>query len=123
MNGHDCILIVADRESMRQILSDILYRSGYEVLEAGGGEEALAIAATKQVDAVLTDMYIEETDEISLISKLRSIPNCQSIPILTLTNDNKCEIIEDHDKTVANFSTGKSFNPDNLIDIINEFIN
>ena len=37
------ILVVDDESRMRKLVGDFLTRSGYEVLEAGNGEEALAV--------------------------------------------------------------------------------
>jgi len=122
MNEHDCILVVDDRESMRQIIADILYLSGYEVLEAKDEEEALTIANTKQVDAIIADINVEGTGGISFISKLRSIPNYQSIPILIQTTDNKFECVEDRKQADGTDWMVKPFDTDGLIDTINSFL-
>ena len=37
------VLVVADESRMRKLVSDFLTRDGYEVIEAGDGEEAVEI--------------------------------------------------------------------------------
>lgn len=49
------VLVVDDSRMQRRILSAQLARSGYEVLEAGTAEEALAICADTEPDLVLSD--------------------------------------------------------------------
>ncbi|MGO4851933.1 PP2C family protein-serine/threonine phosphatase [Phaeovulum sp. W22_SRMD_FR3] len=49
------VLVVDDSRMQRRILTAQLSRAGYEVVEAGSGEEALAICETMQPDLVLSD--------------------------------------------------------------------
>ncbi len=42
------ILVVEDQEDNRQILRDLLGSTGYEMVEAENGEEALTVAAAEQ---------------------------------------------------------------------------
>lgn len=54
------VLVVDDDVSVLQVAAKVLRRDGYEVLEAGGGEEALRIAASRngEVDLLLTDVVM-----------------------------------------------------------------
>jgi two-component system, cell cycle sensor histidine kinase and response regulator CckA len=54
------ILVVEDDASVRDLLSQMLRRFGYEVLEAGSGVEALQFSAEqlKRVDALVTDLVM-----------------------------------------------------------------
>ena len=50
------ILVVDDESRMRKLVKDFLYKSGYEVLEAANGEEAIDIfVETKDVSLVILD--------------------------------------------------------------------
>jgi sigma-B regulation protein RsbU (phosphoserine phosphatase) len=53
--GSRRVLVVDDSRMQRRILSAQLSRSGYEVIEAGSAEEALAICQTCEPDIVLSD--------------------------------------------------------------------
>lgn len=58
--GGETVLVVDDDAAVRNVASKVLRRGGYEVLEAGGGEEALRIAAAHEgtIDLLLTDVVM-----------------------------------------------------------------
>ena len=57
--GAEAILLVEDEAPLRKLIGGILKRGGYCVTEAGGGEEALAIAEkTTRIDLLLTDVVM-----------------------------------------------------------------
>ena len=61
--GSETILVVDDESALREVTRRILVRSGYTVLSASGGREAInvATAAPKgSIDLVLTDMIMPE---------------------------------------------------------------
>jgi CheY-like chemotaxis protein len=51
-------LLVEDEEMLRTILSEELADAGFEVLEAGDGEEALACFREQEPDLLLTDIRL-----------------------------------------------------------------
>src|SRR5215831_5232793 len=53
-----CILVVEDQEDNRQILRDLLTNSGYELVEAEDGEQALTMAERQRPDLILMDVQI-----------------------------------------------------------------
>ncbi|MBJ7473421.1 MAG: response regulator, partial [Solirubrobacteraceae bacterium] len=67
----ETVLVVEDEPEVRRIAERILSRSGYTVLSAAGGEEALAIAATEQIDLVLTDVIMPGMVGPDLVERLR----------------------------------------------------
>jgi two-component system chemotaxis response regulator CheY len=81
------ILIVDDAASARMIVSETLQSAGYDVIEAAGGEEALAYATQHPVDLVLVDLHMPRMDGITLIGALRALPNYRLTPMLMLTTE------------------------------------
>jgi CheY-like chemotaxis protein len=66
------ILVVEDDPSMRMLLAVTLRESGYEVVQAGDGAEALAAAqGSGPIDAVLTDVVMPQMSGPELITHLR----------------------------------------------------
>ncbi len=60
MPGGETILVVDDDPSVLQVASKVLRRGGYEVVEAGGGEDALRLADQNdgKIDLLLTDVVM-----------------------------------------------------------------
>lgn len=60
--GTETILLVEDEPSVRTVMRGILSRSGYEVLEAGHGPDALALARQhpSRIHLLLTDLVMPE---------------------------------------------------------------
>ena len=53
-NG-ESILVVDDEPAVREVISRILRRNGYAALEASGGEQALALVSSQEIQLLLTD--------------------------------------------------------------------
>jgi CheY-like chemotaxis protein len=73
--GVATILLVEDETAVRRVAKRTLAESGYTVLEAANGREALAVAAHHQgpIDLVLTDMVMPEMRGGELATKLREV--------------------------------------------------
>ncbi len=68
-----CILIVDDEENSRTGLSKILLRSGYEVVTAGDGKEALDKVGKINCHLVITDMKMPNMGGIELLKKVKKL--------------------------------------------------
>jgi len=80
MDAKGRILVVDDQRNMRATTAMLLRSEGYEVREAGGGEEALAALAEREADLLLTDLKMEPMDGLTLLTKaLESAPKTQVI--------------------------------------------
>jgi DNA-binding response OmpR family regulator len=58
MAARRCVLVVDDDENLRSLLSEIVTRGGYRVVEAATGEDALAAASQERPDLVLLDVHL-----------------------------------------------------------------
>ena len=60
LDGLETILVVDDEEGLREVTSRILSRSGYRVLTAASGAEAIEIATShpERIDLLLTDVIM-----------------------------------------------------------------
>ena len=61
------ILIVEDEESIREVQKAYLSRSGYTILEAEDGEEALSIFKKNKLDLVLLDLNLPIKNGIDVL--------------------------------------------------------
>ena len=67
------VLIVDDQDSIRDALSKILIKEGYEVLLAGEGDEALEILRKKKVNVILSDLKMPKMDGVQLLKTSKLI--------------------------------------------------
>ena len=67
------VLVVDDSRAQRRILSSYLSRWGYEVKEAGSGQEALDICAASPVDLVLSDWMMPGMNGLEFCQAFREM--------------------------------------------------
>jgi len=79
------VLIVDDEPDTLELLSFNLKASGYEVLSAEDGAEALQKARSSIPDLIILDVMLPELDGLEVCKILRSEPATKNIPILMLT--------------------------------------
>lgn len=79
------ILLVDDDIDLRGILHGFLERSGFSVVIAGNGREALEQAKNHRVDLLLTDLMMPEIPGIELIRTVRQ--NHPTLPIIAMSAD------------------------------------
>ncbi|HAD03177.1 MAG TPA: hypothetical protein DCF93_00445, partial [Desulfuromonas sp.] len=66
------ILVVDDEPAMRHMLRLVLEKERYAVVEAGGGEEALAILSREAFAAILCDIRMPGMDGTAFLRQLAS---------------------------------------------------
>ena len=81
------ILIVDDNETNRDILKTRLAVHGYDLLEAGDGEEALAIAQEHHPDLVLLDVMMPKVDGIEVCRRLKHDPGFAFMSVILVTRE------------------------------------
>ena len=77
------ILVVDDESRMRKLVRDFLVKDGYDVLEAGDGEEALEIFfGQKDIALVVLDVMMPKLDGWQVCREVRAL---SKVPIIMLT--------------------------------------
>ncbi len=79
------ILIAEDELHLREVLHMQLERSGFEVIEACDGEEALVSAEQMRPDVILLDVMMPGMDGYEVLRRLRASYATRYIPIIMLT--------------------------------------
>jgi two-component system response regulator AtoC len=77
------VLVVDDKEMMRDSVATTLQRAGFTVLTAPDGTQGLDIVAKKRPDAVVTDMRMPGLSGMELLEKIREIDD--ELPIVLMT--------------------------------------
>lgn len=84
--SHSTILVIDDDVQLRGFLREVLDQAGYQVLEAGNGNEGSELFARHGPDLVLTDIVMPEKEGMELIMELRrDHPN---LPIIAMSGGN-----------------------------------
>ncbi|WP_334110083.1 sigma-54-dependent transcriptional regulator [Thermodesulfitimonas autotrophica] len=77
------VLVVDDEAAVRGALRDVLEESGYKVVTAASGKEALEKMGMLRPDAVLLDIRMPEMDGISLLEIIRE--RYPAVPVILMT--------------------------------------
>src|ERR1700750_2133766 len=79
------VLIVEDEAPLVTLLRYNLEKEGFEVCEAGDGEEAMLQIAERKPDLVLLDWMLPLISGIEVWRRLRRAPETRSLPVVMLT--------------------------------------
>lgn len=79
------IMLVEDDTSLREIYGIRLQAEGYEIVSAGDGEEALAIAVREKPDLIVADVMMPKISGFDMLDILRSTPETKDIKVIMMT--------------------------------------
>lgn len=106
------ILVVDDERSMREMLSILLEREGYEAVEARNGQEALQLFEASLFDLVISDIQMPGINGIELLSRIKQLS--PDVPVLMITAFATAEQAVDAIKLGAFHYFTKPFNNDEI---------
>jgi CheY-like chemotaxis protein len=90
------ILVIEDYSDTRELLSVLLRRKGYKVVEAEDGVEGLLKASGTSPDLIIMDLTLPRMDGVETARRIRQMPKLSDIPIFVvsgyLTEDVKVEV-------------------------------
>lgn len=79
------ILLVEDDKSLREIYGVRLMAEGYEIVSAGDGEEALAVAIKERPDLIISDVMMPKISGFDMLDILRSTTETRDIKVIMMT--------------------------------------
>ena len=79
------VLVADDRETGRELVRTVLENSGYQVIEASDGMEAVTQARQVRPDLIILDIHMPGLDGFQVIEVLRREEGFAAIPIIALT--------------------------------------
>jgi twitching motility two-component system response regulator PilH len=109
------ILIVDDVPTDRELIGKIVTKSGYEVIYAKDGAEALDIAKEQMPAMIFMDVVMPNRDGFATCRTLRSDPVTQDIPVVLVTSKNTESDRFWGNKQGASDHVGKPFSPGALM--------
>ena len=123
MHEHETtVLIVDDSASVRKLVELTLRRSGFSVISAMSGLEALAMLAETRPDLILLDVMLVSLDGFQLCRVIRNHPDYAETPVVILSGR------ESEADRQAGFDAGvdaylvKPFKPNELTAVVNQLL-
>ena len=116
------ILAVDNSTSVRHLLKSALTALGYGVVEAGDGNEGIAVAKSRAVNMVITDLNMPGMDGISFIRALRQMPPYRGVPIVMLTTKSDDGLKQQAKAAGATGWITKPFKQDQLIAVTKKLL-
>jgi CheY-like chemotaxis protein len=97
--GEGLILVCDDDPGIRVVVAEQLRQHGYDILEAGSGEEVIALAnkqtaqgngtgedtSARRISAILLDLYMPGISGWETLQRLKGTPATASIPVVILS--------------------------------------
>jgi two-component system KDP operon response regulator KdpE len=112
------IMLVDDEPSILKVLSIKLRVSGYQVISALNGDEALKLIKSEKPDVVLLDVIMPGMDGFEVLQKLRAF---SKLPVIVVSA--RPEYSRQAMTLGANAFIAKPFDIDELLKKIEQFLN
>jgi signal transduction histidine kinase/CheY-like chemotaxis protein len=81
----DCVLVIDDDATARELIADHLKAEGFSVVTAAGGVEGLKLAKDLRPIAITLDVMMPDLDGWSVLAALRQDPELAEIPVIMIT--------------------------------------
>jgi two-component system alkaline phosphatase synthesis response regulator PhoP len=119
---NNLILIADDSISTLTLVSARLQRTGYDVVTATRGDDALTLAHKHRPLLVVLDLDMPGMDGITVAERLRADPSFAEVPIIMLTSNSAEEQIDAGMKAGADAYVVKPFSPQDLATRVDELL-
>ena len=114
-NRRSKILVIEDNEQNLYLITFILEKNGYEVVQARDGSEGIELAGRVIPALILLDIQLPLMDGYAVARALRNNPALTDVPIVAVTS---YAMLGDREKTLAAGCTGyieKPINPETFM--------
>lgn len=116
------ILVVEDNEQNLYLIQYILEKSGYQVVIAVCGREAIVLALQEKPDLILMDIQLPDMDGLEVTRRIRASEADGRVPIVAVTSFAMCGDREQAMKAGCTGYIEKPINPETFLDEIGKYI-
>ena len=117
------ILVVDDSSVIRKSIASALQSSGYEVIEAVDGVDALEKLRRNDFSLVTVDIMMPRMDGYELVKNIRALPKYLKTPVIMVSSKSeKIDKLRGLDAGADEYIT-KPFEKSVILSVINNFIN
>ena|SRR5947209_6042550 len=86
-------MVVDDSKAVRLLLSNVLGEIGYEVVQAGDGEDALQQLGNDPISLFLVDWNMPRMDGLEFVKRLRADQRYSSAAVMMITTETEIQQI------------------------------
>ncbi|HVS21616.1 MAG TPA: response regulator [Pyrinomonadaceae bacterium] len=116
------VLVVEDFEDSRFMMRRLLEMSGYRVVEASDGEQAVELALQERPALVLMDLSLPKLDGLSATRKIRQRRGFDRIPIVAVSAHDSPEARNEALAAGCNDYVTKPIDFDQLKSVLDRFL-
>ncbi len=117
------ILVIEDERMVREAIKRKLEVSGFEVVEAGDGQEGLALAEKEKPSLILLDLIIPLMDGLTVLEKLRGSDWGKDIPVIILSNlSDNATVAESKKRGVYDFLIKTDWSLDDVVEKVKKVL-
>jgi two-component system, cell cycle response regulator DivK len=120
--GSHLVLIVDDFEDNRSMYAVYLTYSGYDVVEAADGQEAVEVATLRLPDVIVMDLTLPIMDGWEATRRLKANEQTRHIPIIALTGHALAGQARDARKAGCDAFLAKPCMPEMLVEKVQELL-
>ncbi len=116
------VLIVEDQSDLRQLYVQALTMSGFAVIEAGNGADAIAHTSLHCPDVVIMDLSLPVLDGWEATRRLKDDSRTQHIPVVALTAHDGSGELQRATRAGCDWFVPKPCQPHDLIEEVRRVI-
>ena len=116
------VLLVEDTEDNRQMMRRLLEMSGFNVVEATNGREAVEAAFEVQPQIILMDLSLPIIDGLAATRQIRQLPELNSVPIVAVSAHDTADFHSEALDAGCDAYVTKPINYTELEDLVNRLI-
>lgn len=116
------IMVVENSVAVRNLIKFELEESGYKIIEAKDGEDALK-KMSPDVNMVFTDLNMPVMDGLELIKKIRADSRFKFLPVIVVTTESRTSAKKEKAKAAgATAWISKPFKPTQLLSLVKKIL-
>jgi two-component system, cell cycle response regulator DivK len=121
-NAPPMVMVVEDFEDNRFMMRRLLEMSGYRVLEAINGEEAVELAHRERPQLILMDLSLPQLDGLAATRRIRQHADLRDVPIVAVSAHDTADFHADALAAGCNDYVTKPIDFDQLEALLNRLL-
>lgn len=116
------VLVVDDDDDIRSLMSALLRRDGYSVIEASSGAEAERAALNRTLHLILMDIGMPGQDGLSTVWRIREHPEIADVPVVIISAYDSFDLRAEAAAEGCRGYLAKPIDPEELSELVREIL-